>query len=271
MKGMSPNQGALSSFVMRISGFRRTQILRTSTQGMPRRFQSTSTMDLVSMDEAWCCAPSSIWSTLQINAEHDSSGFTSSNFAVKRGSSPVLSLPVEREIESQELSLSRAAKERHLYDKIFLMVHPGEDETQIPEQVLHEDSTDSLSGRGVGQALSLSRRTAEYCGDALTPELVLVAPIRSVLQTTFLGFPYDTPHQSFRRTKWICYPTSCRSEASLLPSIADLQHEFPGIDCSICSDYDAVSSTSNERLEQETAGVLEWLKTRHEKVIVGTW
>ena len=117
--------------------------------------------------------------------------------------------------------------------------------------------------------LSLSRRTAAFCGEALSPDLVLVAPIRSVLQTAFLAFPYDTPYQSFRRIKWICYPTSCRSAASLLPTIADLKREFPGIDCSICSDDDIAVGSSAERLAEETAGMLDWLKTRHEKVVVG--
>ena len=237
---------------------------------VPRRLQSTSTMDLVSMDESWSCASSSIWSTVQMNIERDYSRFQSSNSIMKTGLSTACPRPVEREIISQELSLPQAAKALHLYDKIFLMVHQGEDEPQSPGQVLHEDTTDILTGRGVGQALSLSRRTAAFCGEPLAPDLVLVAPIRSVLQTAFLAFPYDTPYHSFRRIKWICYPTSCRSAASLLPTIADLKSEFPGIDCSICSDDDAAAgTTSAERLAEETAGMVDWLKTRHEKVVVG--
>lgn len=269
MKGLSATQGAISSFSMRISNFRRTLLLGKSTKMAPRRFQSTSTMELVSMDEAWSCAPSSIWSTVQINTERECSRFPPSNSMMKTGLSSACPRPVEREIISQALSLPQAAKDLRLYDKIFLMVHQGEDEPQIPGQVLCEDSTDILTGRGVGQALSLSRRTAALCGEALSPDLVLVAPIRSVLQTAFLAFPYDTPYQSFRRVKWICYPTSCRSAASLLPTIADLKREFPGIDCSICSDDDVAAGTSAERLAEETAGMLDWLKTRHEKVVVG--
>jgi len=274
MKYLTPKQGVISSFATRISLLRGTWKNSSMT---PCRLQSTSTMDLVSMDEAWSCAPPSpIWSTLQIKTGRDVSASPAAVSVVSSAAgqasfsseSTSPNLPVQKEIESQELDLVQAAKCRHMYDKIFLMVHQGEDETQI-SGILHEDSIDALTGRGVGQALSLSRRTAEFCCESLRPELVLVAPIRSVLQTCFLSFPYDTPHQSFNRTKWICYPTANRSTASLYPSIVDLQREFPGIDLSLCCDEDALMESSDERLEKETSGMLDWLKTRHEKVVVG--
>jgi len=247
------------------------------------------------LDEEWCSSPS-IHSTLQIKKQRD----VSSASAARAASSPPQQegdddLSAERwntlvasaaasthaipaAIESEELDLVQASERRHLFDKILLIVHHGETETQefAPTMQSEEEQpapSDALTGRGIGQALSLSRRTAAFCNDetGLSPELVLVAPSRSLLHTLFLSFPYDTPHQSIQgRTQWICYPTALRSTLAPPTRIADLQREFPGIDISLCRDEDSIAGcASNERLLQEASGMLDWLKMRDQRVVVG--
>jgi len=273
-----PTKSAIGSLGMRICGTVHKTVRVSS------RFQSTSTMDLVSEDETWySAAPSSIRSTLQFKAPGrdvsssmlTSTPFETAVFAERWGTfddsaTASSTYPVDRTVESDELDLIQASQRLDMYDKIFLIVHHGEEEAQNPG-TMQEDSTDALTGRGVGQSLSLSRRTATFCNGetGLSPELVLVPPIRSALQTMFLTFPYDTPYQSIHHTRWICYPTVHRSTATLLPLIADLQREFAGIDCSICRDEDALIQSSYERLRKEASGMLDWLKTRKEKVVVG--
>ena len=251
-------------------------------------------MELVSLDEEWCSSPS-IHSTLQIKKHRDVSSSAAraasslpqqegdDDLSAERWNTLVASAAasthaIPAAIESEELDLVQASERRHLFDKILLIVHHGETETQefAPTMQPGEEQpapSDALTGRGIGQALSLSRRTAAFCNDetGLSPELVLVAPSRSLLHTLFLTFPYDTPHQSIRgRTHWICYPTELRSSLAPPTRIADLQREFPGIDTSLCRDEDSIAGgASNERLLQEASGMLEWLKMRDERVVVG--
>lgn len=234
-------------------------------------------MDLVSLDDVRSKS-NSIYSTLQVKTERD---FSSAARVAETDISPQhwealvtasASLQQNRRLEAHEMDLVQASERRHLYDKILMLVSHGEDESQISGL---EEVTDSLTGRGVGQALNLSRRTATFCTreSGLLPNLFLVGASRKVLQTTFLGFPYDTPHHSIQETPWICH--SCASscefpETIQYASVSELEREFTGIDFSLCVDkpIDA-GDLSNELLLQQATDFLEWLEDRDERVVVG--
>lgn len=174
--------------------------------------------------------------------------------------------------EAHEIDMIQAANSRRhrRYDKILFLVHHGEDESQVPRYPFDSDcrkeSTDSLTRRGVGQALSLSRRAATFCTRQmdLQPDLFVVSPSRKVMQTTILSFPYDTPHHSIRATPWVCLS----SLSSLLCSTSrmELAQEFAGVDfVSLAS----MSSTSCNSMGQAIE-LIDWLYRRcDDRVIVG--
>jgi hypothetical protein len=251
-------------------------------------------MDLVPMDDVRSKS-NSIYSTLQILAEHDTASSTQRKAARKTipcdeceaMATALASMNHSSRIQvvAHEIDLVQAAKYRDTYDKLLLLVNHAEDESQIfgLDQV-----KDTLTRRGVGQALNLSRRTATFCHRdvGLEPELFVVGASRKVLQTTFLSFPYETPQHSIRGTPWICHPhasmstTTSRNVArggvndGALPcaSIAELQLEFAGIDCSLCAtleDGPSETSTKEEQI-QKALDLLDWLQARSERVIVGT-
>jgi hypothetical protein len=239
------------------------------------RLQSTSTMDLVSLDETRSKS-TSIYSTLQLKAERDFSSAASTRTEIfSEQWDALVSAAASLQngtFEAHEMDLVEAAERRHLYDMILLLVNHGEDESQIPGL---EEATDSLTGRGVGQALNLSRRTATFCNKeiGLMPDLVVVGASRKVLQTTFLTFPYDTPYHSINATPWICHPyaSSGKQEGIKYSTLAELQREFTGIDCSLCFDKQhevAMSNSSNERLLEHATDFLDWLEEREERVVV---
>lgn len=235
-------------------------------------------MDLVSMDEARS-KYNKIYATLQFSTERDFSSSVASdrrpdplseehwNALVAAASSLQQS---ERCWTSVEMDLVQASERRHDFDKIILLINHAEDESQIPGL---EDATDSLTGRGVGQALDLSRRAASFCTSesGLTPDLVFVTPSRKVLQTTYLSFPYDTPHQSLRSIPWICLPsTGCHRGVKRL-TLLELQREFRGINYSLCIDQadQLANGTGNERLLQQAGDFMEWIQNRDEQIVVG--
>ena len=106
------------------------------------------------------------------------------------------------------------------------------------------------------------------------PDLFLVGASRKVLQTTFLGFPIDTPYRSINATPWICHPYASVSAGNKpglqCASLADLEREFTGIDCSLFAHKQRDDSdTSNEGLLQKATNLLDWIKDRDERVVVG--
>jgi hypothetical protein len=103
--------------------------------------------------------------------------------------------PRQNVITAQEMDLVEAASKRNLYDKILLLVKHGEDESQLVgvggSSKTGTNSDPSLTGRGVGQTLNVSRRVATFCNDdtGLLPELVVAAPLRRAVDTAMLVFP----------------------------------------------------------------------------------
>lgn len=178
-------------------------------------------------------------------------------------------------IAAEELDLVQAAERRQLFDKVLLLVKHGEEVAQVTDGVEVEEDPEALSGRGIGQALSLSRRMAAFCNEDthLTPELVLVAPLKKVLQTTFLAFPYETPYHSIRNIPWICHPQTLAQHTDLItPEEArELQIKYSGVDYTLMAQDQSspASGLSREaQLLQQADSLLDWMKTRDERVIV---
>jgi broad specificity phosphatase PhoE len=223
-------------------------------------------MDLVSADERLSGRKSTIYSTLQLSAERDFSSPAANRQLAVTDELPDLAsfLPASPVAVAHEMDLVQASERRLHYDKILLLIRHGED---CSDQFSGEDSTNktvpSLSARGVGQVLNLSRRTANFCSaeTGLRPELVFVSPSRKVLQTVYLTFPYDTPEQSLLAAKWIAYPATQQD----VP-VESLAREFRGVNFSLCS-----GGACQEGLDvqmQRASDLLEFLRQRNERIVV---
>jgi len=265
------------------------QVAAPTSQSSPgqRRQHSTCTMDLVTMDERKSSAL--IFSTLQYVAERDYVPRPIANTEHTHGSQESAMKTALREhpnpsIAAEELDLVQAAERRQLYDKVVFLMRHGENLAEVllnpKADVLSDcqEDPESLTGKGIGQALTLSRRMAAFCNEdtQLNPELVLVAPTRKVLQTTFLAFPYETPLHSIRNVPWICHPQMLEDQGSMItPEVAkELYRQFWGIDFSLFAQEKEASPSPSmsqeEKLLQQADSLLEWLQSRPESVIVGT-
>lgn len=244
------------------------------------RLHSTCTMDLVNDT----VSPDVVFSTLQHAIRRDimqpSSGETipSTIFEQKLMERALLD-HFDPLVTADEMDLVQAAERRQLYDKVVLLLHHGENLGQVlagPEQIQMnydlwcEEDPESLTGKGIGQSLTLSRRMAAFCNEDtnLLPELIVVAPLRKVLQTTYLAFPYDTPEHTIRNVRWICHPDIV-DKCSISPR--RLQSSFAYIDFSLFSE-EPVENASNDRedsLLKRADSFLSWLSSREESVVVG--
>lgn len=253
------------------------------------RLQSTSTMDLVSMDEKGNRI-GSIFSTLQsTTGERDYSAM-----ALRRPRNDdswhwraLLDIASERLKQehpiapriavSEEMDLVQAAERRSGYDKILLLLNHGEHASQIRDDLVPcqdgaEDRTitKTLTGKGVGQALSLSRRTATFCNQdtGLVPELFVIEPSIKAAQTAFLSFPYDTPFSSIEGTQWICHPSASGIQVDQTRFFCRTLESF-GVDCSMIDLERPCAVTSSRDLFDNSIDLIKWLYGRDEKVIAG--
>lgn len=179
-------------------------------------------------------------------------------------------------VTTDRMDLVQAAERRRLYDKVILLLHHGENVGQVlagPEPMNYnhwcEDDPESLTGKGIGQSLTLSRRMAAFCNTEtnLLPELIVVAPLRKVLQTTYLAFPYDTPEHTIRNVQWICHPDIVDK---LSTSSRDLR-SFGDVDFSLFSEERVEKAWKNreESLLNSADSFLSWLGSRDERVVIG--
>lgn len=190
-------------------------------------------------------------------------------------------------IEAEEMDLLQAAERRQRFDKIVLLVHHGEDVAQafpdparnLSERLLEDEDPDSLTAKGIGQSLTLSRRMAAFCNveTELIPDLVVVAPVKRVLQTAFLAFPYQTPQNAIQSTSWICHPQMLDEKETTREfapeTIKTLQNEFWGVDCSLLEEnttngVSAAGVSREERLVKQADDFLLWLEDREERLVV---
>lgn len=244
------------------------------------RRHSTCTMDLVNNT----VSPDVVFSTLQHAIRRDvlqpSSGnhIPSTIFQQNLMESALLD-HLEPCIIADEMDLVQAAERRELYDKVVLLLHHGENLGQVlagPEQMQMnydlwcEEDPESLTGKGIGQSLTLSRRMAAFCNEDthLLPELIVVAPLRKVLQTTYLAFPYDTPDHTIRNVRWVCHPDIVDKTPY---SPRALQSAFGDIDFSLFSEerVEDVCENREESLLKRADSFLGWLGSREERVVVG--
>lgn len=216
----------------------------SSTPAANGRILSTwSTMDLVEHDMT------SSGSTLQSTLQHtsgatvatpplvwssSSSSYSSSAAPAEEFSSPV----------AHELTLAQAAQHQDLFDKILLVFCPDTQGT---------NGDAPLQGRGIGQALTLARRTAPYAN--LLPQAVVVAPQLATLQTAMLTWPTRTP---LEYVPWLCHPDLCLD----LQHVPQIETNVEGVDCSLC--HDSVQRNNNMHPADRWVA---WMQDRPEQVL----
>ena len=199
-----------------------------------------------------------------------------------------------------EMDFVTASRTRYHFDKLLLLIHPGEDESQVQQpngkQQTEKHADPSLTARGFEQALKLSKMAAKHCNHktGLEPELIVVSPLTRVLQTTLLTFP-DCSRASVGSTRWICHPALSEPNLGIQDlhsdCLQDFQLTFPGMDYSLFLFQDShhfhrsklnqrTTNTENrnrsmalleskETLLQQADQFVDWLKNRPEHVIVG--
>jgi hypothetical protein len=287
-----PLKSSMQSPTMRIALQRYVSRLLYTRHIIQRRFQSQTSA---------AASPSSIFeshqqsaspvlqSTLQYTPKKDFSTrveYDNDYFALQKHWNALLSAaehaparsaaPVGRAREMTDLI--DAAEHRDEFDKMLLLVNHGEggmkrnDTSGIP----------FLTGRGMGQALDLSRRTARFCTTetGLCPALVVVAPLATSIQTALHAFPYHSP--AFRTdVPWICHGDLVEEDHKRPESYELLSAKFPGLDLSLCHDEcDNGEDNTNSRLIGmveskryllgQSDRFLEWIHQRDERVILGT-
>lgn len=177
-------------------------------------------------------------------------------------------------VVTHELDFVEAADRRNSFDKILLLTkHCDHTVATGAGAVLTEPS---LTVEGAGQALSLARRISTFCNDEtrFLPELVVVAPLRRSIQTTLLSFPQYSPY-TVRSVPWICHPATTGTNYDM-QDLHQLQKEFSGLDYSPCYHemecaVDETGATSAVAMLQRADSVLDWIREREEKIIVGTF
>lgn len=181
------------------------------------------------------------------------------------------STPKDVHVVTHELDFVEAAECRHSFDKVLLLTKHGNHSIATSTTL----SEPSLTVEGAGQALSLARRISTFCNDEtrFLPELVVVAPLRRSIQTTLFTFPQYSPY-TVRSVPWICHPAATGTNSDV-HDILQLQKEFTGFDYSPCyqkieATVDGAGATSAEAMLQRANSLLDWIRCREEKIIVGT-
>mmetsp|Transcript_10703 Transcript_10703/g.16151 ORF Transcript_10703/g.16151 Transcript_10703/m.16151 type:complete len:292 (-) Transcript_10703:255-1130(-) len=142
------------------------------------------------------------------------------------------------------------------FDKIMIFISHGE----TAEGSHATDINASLTGKGIGSALHISREIATYCNrnTGLVPDLYVTAPMRCANESALLAFPQYSPY-SIHNRPWICHD-KC-SDVDLIASdpkcIDQLEADFPGIDYSILK---------NDR--SGSSDFLSWLHEREDRIVV---
>lgn len=207
-----------------------------------------------------------------------------------------------------------AARDYESYDKILILMRHGEaehnkfqhqfvqkkgilvtDSSSVEESYMDEDHPvdPMLTGRGCGQMMGLSRRTATFFNaeTGLKPDLFVVSPLRRAIQSAMIAFPTYTSFASLENIPWIAYPhlmeraNGHKSEFVSSPEV--LEELFPGVNFDMMKSLvgNDVDGFNNEKrvpmfenkldLLGRTDDFLRWIKERDERVIVvsshATW
>jgi len=197
-----------------------------------------------------------------------------------------------------------AARDVESYDKILILMRHGEAKHNSFESAFdnaneanaHEDYPQDpmLTGKGCGQMLDLSRRTAIFFNNdtGLKPDLFVVSPLRRAIQSACISFPTHTALTSLSNTPWICHPMCMEqtngNKSEFVSAPKELEEMFPGVDFTLFeeslegSSVDELNSRekvplfeSKIDLMDRTDEFLRWIKERPERVIVvsshATW
>jgi len=216
------------------------------------RFQSTFTVS--SLPQSPKEAPKqTLRTTPSLTNTKDFSTQVESDYEVLNHAVLSASLAHQPQQVAREMDIIEAAAKKHNFDKILLLISHGEAAIKKNDPL----GIPILTGKGVGQALTLSHQAAMFCSEdtGLSPDLVVLAPLGCSIQTTLHAFPYNAP-DSVRGVSWICHGDLVPKEESAA-SLSMITNYFPGMDI---SHYDS---------HHQSDDFLEWLRCRNERVIVG--
>ncbi|KAL7541998.1 hypothetical protein ACHAXR_011662 [Thalassiosira sp. AJA248-18] len=204
---------------------------------------------------------------------------------------------------------SYAARDHDSYDKILILLRHGEANHNVFEREyaqkhgtkMEEANSDEdypvdpmLTGKGCGQMLDVSRRTATFFNNdtGLQPDLFVVSPLRRAIQSALISFPTHTAQTSLSNTPWICHPMAMEKsnghKSEYPSSPGKLEQLFPGVNFSLFEEslVDGGGDELNGRekvplfenkidLMGRTDEFLRFIKERDERVIVvsshATW
>jgi broad specificity phosphatase PhoE len=250
-----------------------------------------------------------LFSALNSHVERRHSTYNEANAEeVQRHLQPQRPLAVAYDMDLVEASY--AVRDYETYDKILILMRHGEAKHNtfereyaqskgVPREKANDDENypvdPMLTGKGCGQMLNVSRRTATFFNKTtgLQPNLVVVSPLRRAIQSAIISFPTYTPQASLLDTpSWICHPSCMElangNKSEFVSSVKDLKETFPGIDFNLFEDYlidgnvDELNGKakvplfeSKLDLMERTDEFLSWIKEREERVIVvsshATW
>jgi len=189
---------------------------------------------------------------------------------------------IARKLDYRNPNFYRASS---MFDKTLCLInHPERAAASTKNVSLSpRTSSSSLTHRGVGQALSLSRTACTICNDdtGFKPELVVVSPFRSSVETALLALPQYSP-QSVNGVPWICHPAATAADHSMR-DLSLLRQGYQGMldysflgyrddfDPSTLAPVDGGGTTTckSSVLQQRAKVFLDWLQSRPERVIVG--
>lgn len=164
-------------------------------------------------------------------------------------------------VVGKEMQLKQAFKVHNEFDKFILLLSHGDtDSLDENKPVLGSISDMSLSGKGLGQALSISGETARYCSSkALMPQLFIVAPQRCAIESALIAFPTFGP-ESIHEQQWISDPR-CTDTITTEQDIQRIKGAFPSI--------------SFDQAPKDNTDFLQYIASREERIIVisstSTW
>lgn len=209
-----------------------------------------------------------------------------------------------RGFEMDLVEAAEAVRDAEAYDKILVLMRHGEaghnkfekkwkEAGKKPEEANGDEDypvDPFLTGKGFGQMLDVSRRTATFFNNetGLRPNLFVVSPLRRAVQSALVAFPTHNAMNSLDEIPWICHP-ACRERANgqkseFVSEREELEKTFPGVDYSLLGESTGGEDgeltpgplfESKMDLLGRTQQFLDWMKARDERVIVvsshATW
>ncbi|EED94262.1 predicted protein [Thalassiosira pseudonana CCMP1335] len=201
-----------------------------------------------------------------------------------------------------------AAHDYESYDKVMILMRHGEArhhafhrEQLMIGKTIEESNLDEeypvdpmLTGKGCGQMMALSRRTANFFNKetGLKPDLFVVSPLRRAIQSAMIAFPTQTALVSLDNTPWVCNPLLMEQanghKSEYVSSPQQLEETFPGVNFELLEQMlggeDVNTLNMKEKvplfeskidLMRRSDQFLQWIKERPERVIVvssqATW